>query len=67
MIELGIFDVVVANKHYNHLESDYEIIVHNDTKFFCAITEQTIPANPAFNFRKIKELVSLELNSLYGE
>lgn len=67
MIELGKFYVVVANKHYNHLESDYEIIVHNDTKFFCAMTEQTIPVGPAFNFQKIKELDNLELNSLYGE
>jgi len=67
MIELAIFDVVVANKHYNQLKSDYEIIVHNGTKFTCSMMEEALPVSPTFNFRKIKELQNLELNSLYGE
>ena len=64
MIEIATFDVVVANKHYNSLESDYEIILHHGTKVSCSIPQQTIPIYPIFHFVKIQEMGNLELNCL---
>ena len=66
IIEIATFDVVVANKHYSSLPSDYEIILHHGTKVSCSIPQQTLPIYPIFHFVNIQEMGKLELNCLYG-
>ena len=62
---MSIFDVIVANKYYSSLMSDYEIIVHNGTKVACVNTD--CPIQLSFKLQSIKAFQDLELNGLYGE
>ncbi|CAF1325287.1 unnamed protein product [Rotaria magnacalcarata] len=48
MIELSKFYVVVANKKYNQLKSDYEIVVQEHTEFNVMRDIEPIPIQPTF-------------------
>ncbi len=66
MIELSKFYVIVANKKYNQLNSDYEIVVQEYTQFVVIRDVAPIIIRPTFQFRLLKEIELLKIDGLYG-
>ena len=66
MIRLGEFGVSIANKNYNTLNGDYEIIVLNHSSLDVMHDESVAAARPSFQFRSVHEFETLPIDGLYG-
>ena len=66
MIELGVFGVTVANKPFNSLNGDYELVVLEETQLNVCHDTPIVTVHPLFTFRSIVELEKLPVNRLYG-
>ncbi|CAF3562642.1 unnamed protein product [Rotaria socialis] len=65
MIELSKFYVVVANKKYNQLKSDYEIVVQEHTEFNVMRDIEPIPIQPTFQLHSLGDMESLKVGDVY--
>lgn len=66
MIELSKFYVVVANKKYNLLNHDYEIVLQQHSHLTVVDDVAAISIKPTFQFHLLADFQSLKLDCLYG-
>ena len=58
--------MVVANKKYNHLDNDYEIIIVENSTVNIRQNSGMVSVQPSFNFHPLASLNSLVIDNLYG-
>lgn len=66
MIELLKFYVTVANRKYNLLNHDYEIVIQQYSQLNVIDDITTISVQPTFQFHSLGEMEFLKIDCLYG-
>jgi hypothetical protein len=67
MIKLSAFSVIIANKRYSSLASDYEIVIAAESRLDVVYDEPAVAIRPSFEFRLVEEFQALAIDGLYGE
>lgn len=58
--------MVVANKKYNSIDNDYEIIMEKNSSFKVLEHVGLMPTQPTFAFCPLNTLNLLKIDQLYG-